>query len=195
MGVAVTESSQDDTFQKEMRLDGYEFALISGNDVSLEQETFINRWTQTYFGEVTVSRGLSTAPVHWRWILSCQGEMVSHVAITELEIDFDGRRLTAGAVGALFTAIEFQGSGCANVLMDRAEEHIFSGLELPFGILFCLPALVPFYAKRQWTEIARPVSLQQVSGDRMWGAATMIVSPDKTQTGEHSIHVPNQPKH
>lgn len=172
----------------------YDLDIIHRDEVTPEQEGFINHWSQAYFGEAAITKRLSSAPVHWRLILRDGEKMVSQVAVTELEVDFDGTRLTVGAIGGLFTPEKFQGRGYANALMDRAEDFIFMKLEFPFGILFCLPALVPFYAKRRWTEIAGPVTLEKNHGNHTWGAATMILFPDRTQTGDHSVHVPNQPK-
>jgi len=40
--------------------------------------------------------------------------------------------------------------------MDRAEAFIFTELNLSTGILFCLPELVPFYAKRGWSLVENP---------------------------------------
>ncbi|MAS92607.1 MAG: hypothetical protein CMO55_05365 [Verrucomicrobiales bacterium] len=168
--------------------------IIRCDEVTPEQAAFINRWSEAYFGEIVISEDYAKAPVHWRLLLRDDDLMVSQVAITELQIEFDGKRLTVGALGGLFTAEKVQGRGYASSLMDQAEAFIFDTLKFPMGILFCLPSLVPFYSRRKWTEITRPVSLAHKNGDQIWGAAVMILFPDKAQTGDHAIHVPHQPK-
>ena len=164
--------------------------VVPGNDVTPAQEQFINHWNQHYFGEVAVSRGLAKAPVHWRLILSEDQSLLSHVALTELEIEMDGQPMKTGAVGGLFTPGHLQGRGYGNAVMDRAEAFVFDRLGLSLGILFCLPELVSFYSKRHWSLVSPPVTLEQKSGRVTWGAAVMILSADRTQTGEHSVHVP-----
>lgn len=170
----------------------YQLEVLNGNDLTPAQETFINHWNELYFGEVAVSRGLTKAPVHWRFLLSQDETLLSHVALTELFIELDGQSLTAGAVGGLFTPDHLQGNGLGNALMDHAETFIFDHLKLPIGILFCLPELVPFYARRHWSLIEQPVTIEQKNSVVTWGAAVMILLPDRSQQSHHSIHILRQ---
>lgn len=168
----------------------YHFDVIHEDDATLPQEQFINYWNQHYFGEVAVSKGLTKAPVHWRLILRDDQGMASHVALTEMNIEMNGQPTKCGAVGGLFTPLQLQGRGYGSALTSRAEAFIFDRLELSMGILFCLPELVPFYAKRGWSLVDQPVTLEQKNGVVTWGAAVMIVSADRAQKGHHSIHIP-----
>ena len=168
----------------------YYLDVMRGNNVTPAQEQFINHWNQCYFGEVAVAKGLTKAPVHWRLILRKDQCLLSHVALTELGIEMDGQMKKAGAVGGLFTPHSLQGMGHGNSLMDRAEEFIFDRLKLSMGILFCLPELVSFYSRRHWSLVTPPVTLEQKGGLATWGAAVMILFADRTQSGQHSIHVP-----
>lgn len=167
--------------------------IIRGNDVTRAQEQFINHWNQHYFGEVAVAKGLAKAPVHWRLLLRDDKSLLSHVALTEMMIELDGQPAKCGAIGGLFTPLELQGRGHANALMDHAEAFIFQQLRLTMGILFCLPELVPFYARRGWSLVESPVTLEQARGVVTWGAAVMLLSADHTQHGQHRVHVPNIP--
>ncbi|HBJ86240.1 MAG TPA: hypothetical protein DDZ88_20725 [Verrucomicrobiales bacterium] len=164
--------------------------IIRGDDVTPAQAEFINRWNQLYFGEVAVAQGLAKAPVHWRLLLRDDKCLLSHVALTEMTVELDGRCVNCGAVGGLFTPRNFQGKGYATALMDRAEAFIFAELKLTPGILFCLAELVPFYARRGWSLVERPVTLEQANGMVTWGAAVMLLSADRSQHGQHRIHVP-----
>lgn len=137
-----------------------------------------------------MSKGLAKAPVHWRLILRDDQGMASHVALTEMNIEMNGQPTKCGAVGGLFTPPHLQGRGFGNALMDRAEEFIFDRLKFSMGTLFCLPELVPFYAKRGWSLVDQPVTLEQKNNVVTWGAAVMLLSADHAQKGHHSIHVP-----
>lgn len=173
-----------------MKPHSFDLDVLQGNDVTPLQEEFINHWNQHYFGEVAVSKGLAKAPVHWRLLLRDGQSMLSHVALTELAIEMDGQPMKTGAVGGLFTPSNIQGRGYGNAVMDRAEAFIFDKLKLSMGILFCLPELVTFYSRRHWSLVIPPVTLAQKSGLVTWGAAVMILSADRTQSGQHSVHVP-----
>jgi hypothetical protein len=74
--------------------------------------------------------------------------------------------------------------------MDRAERYLFEDLSLSLGILFCLDELVPFYAKRGWSLVEHPVTLEQSKGVVTWGAAVMLLNIERTPAGNHSIHLP-----
>jgi GNAT superfamily N-acetyltransferase len=164
--------------------------VVREQDVTSDQEHFINHWNQHYFGQVSVARGLKQAPVHWRLIWRDEKTLLSHVALTELGIELDGQPMRAGAIGGLFTPPHLQGRGYANALMEEAETFLFEHLKLPMGILFCLPELVPFYAKRHWTAVTQPVTLEQTSGSVTWSASVMILLRDRTQIAQSVIHVP-----
>jgi len=170
----------------------YEFDLIAGDDMTPTQEEFINHWSQFYFGNVAVSRGLAQAPVHWRLILRDGADLLSQVGVTELDLKIDGHLQRAGALGALFTPTNLKKNGYGNALLDHAEEFIFGTLNLPMGILFCLPELVPFYARRSWSLITQPVTLEQKSGVTTWAAAAMVLFQNRVQSGDHVIHMPIQ---
>ncbi|MFA6547004.1 MAG: GNAT family N-acetyltransferase [Limisphaerales bacterium] len=169
---------------------GHDLDIIQGNHVTPAQEQFINHWNQRYFGAVAVSKGITKAPVHWRLLLRENQSFTSHVALTEMMIELDDKPVKCGAIGGLFTPLELQGRGYANALMDHAEAFIFDQLRLTLGILFCLPELVPFYARRGWSLMETPATLEQATRAVTWGAAVMLLSADRTQHGQHRIHVP-----
>ena len=164
--------------------------IVKGNALRPEQKQVVIHWNNLFFGNVSVSGSKELAPVHWRLILSESGSILSQVAITELDVDINGERLTVGSIGGLFTPTELQGKGYANHLMDRAEGFISTDLGYKIGILFCLPKLVPFYQKRNWTPVCIPVTLQQKNCITTWGAEVMLfgISEDSIK----SVHVPRQ---
>lgn len=166
--------------------------LVTRNDLSPAQEAFVNRWSEVYFGTRATSQDENQAPVHWRMFLRDAKGFVSHVALTEFRIEVDGRERNTAAVGGLLTAQGSMGKGYANQLMDVAEEFFFNQLNLNLGILFCLPALIPFYAKRGWESILFPVTLAQTKGMVTWPEAVMILPKPGTSWEGKSIHVPQQ---
>ena len=173
-----------------MSSDVHYLEVVRGDEVTPDQEAFINQWNQHFFGQVGISRGLKQAPVHWRLFWRDDQTLHSHVALTELEIELDDQPMTVGAFGGLFTPPHLQGRGFATTLMDQAEVFVFDHLKLPLGLLFCLPELVPFYTARHWTNVTRPVTLEQETSTVTWGGAVMIMNPDRVQNALSKIHVP-----
>jgi len=114
------------------------------------------------------------------------------VALTEFLLEVDGRERHTAAVGGLLTAKDLMGQGYANQLMAVAEEYCFNHLNLNLGILFCLPTLISFYAKRGWRRILLPVTLAQTKGIVAWPEAVMILLKPGTSWEGKSIHVPQQ---
>lgn len=177
---------------EDMPASDHRIDLIKGDDLTPAQGEFVNHWSRHFFGDVAVSRNLAKASVHWRLILREGEELLSQVAVTELEVEADGRGQVMGAVGGLFTPPHHQKNGFGNALMDEAERFIFEELKLPISILFCLPELVPFYAARGWSPVDAPVTLQQKDGAATWGAAVMVLSPARTRLDFSTLHVPKQ---
>lgn len=164
--------------------------IVGGAETTPAQNAFVDHWDRHYFGGLTVGKGLTKPPVHWRLFLREGGNLLAHVAITELVVELDGTAATLGAVGGLFTPAHLQGKGYGNTVMERAEQFIWKDLKRPAAILFCLPQLVPFYARRHWHRVAHPVTLQQNDGTVTWDAEVMLRWPDGSQHLTRSIHVP-----
>lgn len=165
---------------------------VRGDALSQAQVDFVHVWSKEYFGHVTAARDLKKATVDWCLFLTAGGELVSHVALSEMSIVVGDQRRKAGAIGGLFTARPRIRRGFANVLMKHAETFTFRDLAADLGILFCLPQLVSFYARRGWRLVGTPVTLQQPGGIVTWTEAVMVLPPNGETWNEQIIHVPSQ---
>lgn len=169
--------------------------IISQGELSGDYARFAEKWSRIYFQpESSVGDEHQLAGVHWRLFLRSGDELVSHVGLTEYLIMLDGRPEYVGAVGGLFTQRNAMGKGHASRLMDEAEAFIFGRLAFRFGILFCLAALVPFYARRGWVQLRTSVTLEQQRGLATWPEATMIFSRENKPSPSALVHVPIQPR-
>jgi GNAT superfamily N-acetyltransferase len=169
--------------------------IINKEALSGERERFVEKWSRIYFQSGFTNRGEEQlATVHWRFFLSSGDELVSHVGLTEYLLVLDGRPEYVGAIGGLFTKDGAMGRGHASRLMDQAETFIFERLGFRFGILFCLPALVPFYARRGWVRLRIPVTLEQRQSIATWPEAAMIFSRGNQVSPDALVHVPIQPR-
>jgi hypothetical protein len=165
---------------------------VRGDSLSRSHAEFVQVWTEDYFGHVPATRDLEKASVDWCLFLTSGGKLVGHVALSKMSILLDDQIRVAGAIGGLFTARPEMRQGFANLIMDRAEEFIFRDLGVDLGILFCLPELVPFYARRRWALVGVPVTLEQTTGVVTWSEAVMVLPPNGESWSDKKIHVPSQ---
>jgi len=168
--------------------------IIQGGDLQPRHEHFVDEWTRIYFDPTATSADLQKAGVHWRFFLNSEDELVSHAALTEYLVVLDGHPEYIGAVGGLLTKRCEMGKGHATCLMNEVEAFIFERLAFRLGILFCLPTLVPFYARRGWVQLRTAVTLEQRHGLVTWPEAAMIFSRGNEFSPDTIVHVPIQPR-
>lgn len=165
--------------------------VIAEADLTAEQTEFAAFWTHKYFGHVSACQNRDQANVHWRMFVRDNGELVSHLSLTELAVQLDDSVLNAGSIGSVFTVKSRLGEGFANQLMDYAEDFLLQQSEFPLAILFCLPELVPFYQQRDWQTVTVPVTLEQTSREVLtWGEECMILDRRTEPVSFERLHVP-----
>jgi len=69
-----------------------------------------------------------------------------------------------GGLGGVITLPEARGRGLARQVVSRATEFMRDDLGVSFGLLFCLPRLVPFYESQGWTVVEQGVLIDQPGG-------------------------------
>ncbi|HEV8721400.1 MAG TPA: GNAT family N-acetyltransferase [Candidatus Binatia bacterium] len=142
------------------------------------ERQLIGAWSNRFFGSHPL-----TARYTWTGIegvrfrvLAYDGEeLVSHLRILERTARVDRKDVLVGGLGAVMTAPERHGKGFAGLTLREAERLIFDELGAEIGFLFCLPELVPFYAKRRWQLIECPVEMLQPAGNVVWPECAMLL--------------------
>ena len=90
---------------------------------------------------------------------------VGHVAIVVRTVACGGEPVTVAGVQSMCVAPERRGTGLAQALLSRAiDESVGRGLE--FGLLFCAPALQPFYGAQGWRMSDQPITMTDEDGHR-----------------------------
>jgi len=74
------------------------------------------------------------------------------------------RDRVVGGLGGVVTRPEAQGRGLARQVVGRATEFMRDDLGASFGLLFCLPRLVPFYESQGWTVVEQGILIDQPGG-------------------------------
>jgi len=88
----------------------------------------------------------------WSAIVESGDEVLAHVGVTERTIDAGGRTLRVAGVLNVFVSPAWRGKGLADRVMSAAmDEARRRGFDA--GLLFCVPALGPVYARGGWREL------------------------------------------
>ena len=69
-----------------------------------------------------------------------------------------------GGVGSVITRPEVRGRGYARRVLERATSYLRDDMGAAFGLLFCLPRLVPFYESQGWRVVEQGVVIDQPGG-------------------------------
>ncbi len=92
------------------------------------------------------------------------GVFAAKASILQHSVVVDDKRVLVGGVGGVITMPTFQGQGHASAVLSYLGDYLRGQLRLPFGMLFCRPALVPFYGRFSWQLITDTVYVEQPNG-------------------------------
>lgn len=128
----------------------------------------IARWYRDVFPDVN-AQGIDTSGRAWaegdyRVLAWYDGEWGGIVEILQREIRVGGQPVLVGGVGGVMTLPHMRGRGLGKAAMQSAADFICGALGADAGMLYCLDALVPYYAALGWQVVNRPVHYQQPTG-------------------------------
>jgi len=125
--------------------------------------------------------GLTWRPKDHHIVRYVDGEFAAKASILEHPVVINDKNVLVAGVGGVLTMPAFQGQGHASAVLNYLTDYLSNHLQPPFGMLFCRPALVPFYGRFGWQLIADTVYVEQPKG--------VIASPLPVMYASHS----NQP--
>jgi len=134
---------------------------LEKNLTDAERRTLFE-WGQDIFG--VADKLYQWRPKDWHFIVEENGSVVSHAGVLQTTVRAGPRAVSVGGIGGVVSVPEAQGRGHAHSAMRRAAEFMRDELQVEFGMLFCLPRLVPFYARQGWQLLEETVEFQQPSG-------------------------------
>jgi GNAT superfamily N-acetyltransferase len=105
--------------------------------------------------------GLSWRPKEEHIVRYVGGEFAAKASILKHSVMVNDRGVPVGGVGGVITMPAFQGEGHATAVLNYLANYLRCDLKLPFGMLFCRPALAPFYGRLGWKLIEDTVYIQQ----------------------------------
>ena len=90
------------------------------------------------------------------------------------------RNMVVGGLGGVITLPEARGRGLARQVVGRATHFFRDDLGASFGLLFCLPRLVPFYRSLGW-QLVEPGVLIDQPGGKILSPVPVMVLPFKDE--------------
>jgi GNAT superfamily N-acetyltransferase len=110
-----------------------------------------------------VWRDVIWAEADRRIFVTVDGLTVCHAGIYLRVASCCGTPVRVAGIGSVMTAPGFRGRGCASVAMRSAAEHVMRE-NCDFGMLFCEPRHVGFYARLGWHVFGGDVFCLQPDG-------------------------------
>jgi len=92
------------------------------------------------------------------------GELVANAGVVGRTVDVAGTAVRVAGIGGVVCRPEARGRGHPTAAVATALAHGATVMGAEFGMLFCLPRLVPFYGRTGWERLAAPVWIQQPAG-------------------------------
>ena len=127
-------------------------------------------WPFIFSGEYQFSQDTyppEQDPVHF---VIARGEaLISHAEIIKMNLNQSGIEYLVYGFGNVFTFPPYRGSGYGQLVVSAGTSYIVES-KADLGILFCDPALLPFYEKAGWTGFPN--------------ASTRIGSPEKSDEND-----------
>lgn len=132
-------------------------------------------------------------PKVWHFFVEDEDRVVSHVGVLEAVVRAGDTEVKVGGIGGVVSLPEVQGRGHIHAAMQRAAEFMRDELQVEFGMLFCLPRLVPFYARQGWQLLEESVEFEQPSGPVISPFRSMVLSWDGREWPAGKINVGGLP--
>ena len=92
------------------------------------------------------------------------GELVANASFVARTVNVAGADLPVVGIGGVVCRPEARGRGHATAAIAAALAYGRAVTGADFGMLFCLPRLVPFYARNGWELLPHPVLILQPAG-------------------------------
>lgn len=105
-------------------------------------------------------------------------EWVGVVEIVDHTIAVGGRAVRIGGIGGVSTSPTHRRRGYASAAMAAAARFAFEELGVPFAMLFCADAMVPFYERLDWRRVERRCRYVGRGGREAFDDLFMFLAPD-----------------
>jgi GNAT superfamily N-acetyltransferase len=111
-----------------------------------------------------VKFGLRWRPKDLHFLMDVDRVPVSHVGLLAHTVHVGGAAVAVAGIGGVVTVPDAQGRQHARTLLRHALDFVTRTWHVDAGLLFCLPRMVPYYARLGWRVVEQPVTIDQEFG-------------------------------
>jgi predicted acetyltransferase len=152
--------------------------IVTEADLDQAAAEVINYWAVKAFEDHEGGyENCQWAPADWRILVFADDQLVSFLKVTEREVCAGSQRLMVAGLGDVVTLPEWRGRGLAGLALRRLNEALGERDDIEFGMLMCLPELVPYYGRFGWQAVAERIVYTQAWGKETSAEVTMVLSP------------------
>ena len=108
--------------------------------------------------------GLRWRPKDVHFLLDVDGEPACHVGLLPHTVRVGRLPIAVAGIGGVVTVPDARGRGHARTLLRHALDFVARTWHVDAGLLFCLPRMVPYYARLGWFVVEREVTIDQEFG-------------------------------
>jgi GNAT superfamily N-acetyltransferase len=108
--------------------------------------------------------GLRWRPKDLHFLLDVNGTPVCHVGLLAHTVRVGNMSIAVAGIGGVVTIPDARGLGHARTVLRHALDFVARTWHVDAGLLFCLPRLVPYYARLGWHVVEREVTIDQDFG-------------------------------
>jgi GNAT superfamily N-acetyltransferase len=119
--------------------------------------------------------------------------MVAKASVLQHRVAINDEEVAVGGVGGVITLPGFQCQGHATAILNYLADYLRGELNLPFGMLFCRVALVPFYRQFGWRLVEDTVNIQQPQGTIASPLPVMYASYSKLPWPKGTVNLNSEP--
>jgi len=141
--------------------------------VTDEERQTLFGWGDDIFRARDIRFHCRKSDVHY--LGTVDGQLVSHAGMVKAEVQVAGQPIAVGGIGGVVTVGTAQRKGYAERMLQQALAYMGETWQVEFGMLFCLPHVLPFYAGLGWQQIASPISIEQPEGRVLSPLAAMVM--------------------
>lgn len=155
-----------------------------------ERQT-LEGWGTNIFGADHFS--LKWRPKDRHFLCYEQGELVSKVSLLKHEVYVEGHPIDVGGIGGVVTVPSACGRGHATALLQHTAAIMRDELAVPFGLLFCLETLAPFYERLGWQRVSQAVLIDHLPGKIICPMNTMTLACRRQKWPAGLVDLRSQP--
>lgn len=137
------------------------FEILPDADLPPDLAALLDRYDAESFANSPTSNRYQWSNAQWRLIVRAGDEIAAQLGLLERDCRVGGQAVRLGGIGGVMTRPAFRGQGLATLAMTAAVEFLRDERPVDFGMLVCLPHLVPFYAGLGWQVVTGPIWIEQ----------------------------------